>query len=240
MVRETELSAEPLRATRCSSSRARTAATPIESMPGVERLSISQAVEEAGEVARAGHPGRAAVRPARRQGRAGLGRLRRRGRRPARGARAQGGAPRAGRDHRRVPVRVHDPRPLRRACATTASVDNDARSSCSPAPPSRTPRGRRRRRAERHDGRPRRRAARAARRRRASQDLPIIAYSRQVRLGLLRAVPRGGRLGARLRRPPRLPDGPRQRRARPCARRCSTSTRAPTSSWSSPRCPTST
>ena len=40
---------------------------------------------------------------------------------------------------------------------------------------------------------------------------------REVRLGLLRAVPRGGRLDARVRRPPRLPDGPRQR-ARGAAR----------------------
>ena len=44
----------------------------------------------------------------------------------------------------------------------------------------------------------------------------------EVRLGLLRAVPRGGRLRARVRRPARLPDGPRQRargRARGAARR---------------------
>ena len=45
----------------------------------------------------------------------------------------------------------------------------------------------------------------------------------QVRVGLLRPLPRGRRLGAGLRRPARLPDGPGQRRARPCARRCSTS-----------------
>ena len=60
------------------------------------------------------------------------------------------------------------------------------------------------------------------------KDLPIVAYSREVRLGLLRAVPRGGRLDARLRRPAQLPDGSRPTPTRPCARRCSTSRRAPT------------
>ena len=41
---------------------------------------------------------------------------------------------------------------------------------------------------------------------------PDHRLQRQVRLGLLRALSRGGRLDARSRRPPRLPDGPRQRR----------------------------
>ena len=51
-----------------------------------------------------------------RQGPRGHGRVRRRGRRAARRARAQAGAARRlARDHRRVPVRVHRPRPLRRA-----------------------------------------------------------------------------------------------------------------------------
>ena len=49
------------------------------------------------------------------QGRGGLRRLGRRGRRPARHARDQGRAPRPAGDHRRLPVRVHEPRPLRRA-----------------------------------------------------------------------------------------------------------------------------
>ena len=51
---------------------------------------------------------------------------------------------------------------------------------------------------------------------------------REVRLRLLRAVPRGGRVDAGLRRPPRLPDGSGQRRARRCASASSTSPRAPT------------
>ena len=53
-------------------------------------------------------------------------------------------------------------------------------------------------------------------------DTAIIAYSRQVRVGLLRPVPRGGRVDARVRRPPRLPDGPGERprgAARGAARR---------------------
>ena len=51
----------------------------------------------------------------------------------------------------------------------------------------------------------------------------------QVRLRVLRTVPRGGRLHAAVRRPALLPDGPRQRRWRRCGRSRSTWTRAPTS-----------
>ena len=86
----------------------------------------------------------------------GLRRLGRRGRRPARHARDQGRAPRPARDHRRVPVRVHEPRPLRRAARRRRGRQRrDARAA-------RAHRGlpgrgrRRRRRAERHDGRARR------------------------------------------------------------------------------------
>ena len=50
----------------------------------------------------------------------------------------------------------------------------------------------------------------------------------QVRLRLLRPVPRGGRLRARAGRPPRLPDGSRQRARGRCARPSSTPPRAPT------------
>ena len=62
----------------------------------------------------------------------------------------------------------------------------------------------------------------------------------QVRLRVLRAVPRGGRLDAGVRRPARLPDGSRPTSARRCASASSTSPRAPTCSWSSRRCRTST
>ena len=60
----------------------------------------------------------------------------------------------------------------------------------------------------------------------------------EVRGGLLRPVPRGGGLRARVRRPARVPDGRRPTATRRCARPRSTSPRAPTSSWSSPRWPT--
>ena len=92
-----------------------------------------------GRGARARHPGGAPVRRARREGRAGLGRLRRRGRRPARRARDQGGASRARRDHRRLPVRVHLARPLRRRARRRQRRQRRSRSSCSPRPRSRTP-----------------------------------------------------------------------------------------------------
>ena len=53
--------------------------------------------------------------------------------------RHQGRAPRRPRHDRRVPVRVHEPRPLRPAHAPTARSTTTARSSSSRAPPSRTP-----------------------------------------------------------------------------------------------------
>ena len=46
--------------------------TPIEAMPGIDRLSISHAVEEAGEAHDARHPGGPAVRHPEPQGRRGL------------------------------------------------------------------------------------------------------------------------------------------------------------------------
>ncbi|CAA9361633.1 MAG: Porphobilinogen synthase, partial [uncultured Gemmatimonadaceae bacterium] len=74
-------------------------------------------------------------------------------------------------------------------------------------------RARRRRRggAERHDGRARGGDPRRARRRRVQRDAGAELRG-EVRVGLLRAVPRGGRERARAWRPPRLPDGRGQRR----------------------------
>ena len=102
-------------------------------------------------------------------------------------------------------------------------VDNDAtldllaRTAVSPR------RGRRRRRLpERHDGRPRRGDPRGPAR---DADRRLLG---EVRLGVLRAVPRGRRLGAVVRRPARLPDGSRPTSARRCA----------SASWTSPRAPT--
>ena len=57
-------------------------------------------------------------------------------------------------------------------------------------------------------------------------DLRVLG---QVRLGVLRAVPRGRRVRAAVRRPGRLPGGPAQRGRGASGRPCSTSTRAPTS-----------
>ena len=51
---------------------------------------------------------------------------------------------------------------------------------------------------------------------------------RQVRVGVLRSVPRGGRVDAADRRSPRLPDGSGQRRRRRCAKCSPTSRRART------------
>ena len=74
------------------------------------------------------------------QGRRGLGRLGRGGRGPARGARDQAGLARAAGAHRRVPVRVHRPRPLRRRCGDGRRRSTTTRrSSCSPASRSATP-----------------------------------------------------------------------------------------------------
>ena len=74
LVRETELSAAdfvlPLFVAHGLDRR-----EPIEAMPGVDRLSISHAVQEAGEAAALGIPARPAVRAAGGQGRGGLGRL---------------------------------------------------------------------------------------------------------------------------------------------------------------------
>ena len=59
---------------------------------------------------------------------------------------------------------------------------------------------------------------------------PILAVLGEVRLRVLRAVPRGGRLRAVVRRPARLPDGSGQRPRGRCASASSTSPRAPTRS----------
>ena len=73
--------------------------------------------------------------------------------------------------HRRVPLRVHEPRPLRRPARRRGRERRDARAA---RPHGRQPRRgrRRRRRAERHDGRPGRRDPRGAARRRRSSPTP--------------------------------------------------------------------
>ncbi len=157
------------------------------------------------------HSRGAPVRPARREGRAGIGRLGRRGRRSARHARDQGGPSGSRRDHRSLPLRVHLARALRRIDFrwhrrqrrhARAARSHGCFAGC---------RGRRRDRAERHDGRARRRAPQASGRRGLGRPADPRLL-REVRLRLLRAVPRGRRLHARVRGPARLPDGSGQRR----------------------------
>ena len=214
--------------------------TPIASMPGIDHLSIARRRRRGRRGRRARHPGRAAVRAA---GRARTRRARARGTTRAivqLATRAiKAAASRPARDHRPLPVRVHEPRPLRRAARRRRGRQRpDARA----ARPHRGLPGRgrrRRRRAERHDGRPGRRAARRARRARARRDADH-GLQRQVRLRLLRPVPRGRRVGAVARATAAATRWIPRTRSRACARRSSTPPRAPTSSWSSPRCPTST
>ena len=123
----------------------------------------------------------------------------------------RGGAGAAPHD-RRLPLRVHRPRALRRACATASRQRRHA-ARCSPprrwrtrepAPTSSRP-------SDMMDGRvaahPRARSTR-----RASAHLPIMSYAAKFASALLRAVPRGGRVDAAVRRPARLPDGPGERR----------------------------
>ena len=170
--------------------------TPVEAMPGIERMSISHAVEEAGEAHALGIPAVLLFGVPAEKDEQGSG---------------------AYDDEGVVQLAV---RAIKEAhpellvitdvclCAYTShghcgvvledgTVDNDlslellAKTAISHAA-----RGRRCRGAERHDGRPRGRAARAARRRglQGPADRGLLG---EVRLGLLRPVPRGGRLGAR-------------------------------------------
>ena len=115
-------------------------------------------------------------------------------------------APRARARHRRLPLRVHDPRPLRRAPRRRGRQRRDA-SSCSRArPSSHVEAGRRRRRAERHDGRPRRRDPRRARPTRRSSATPRSTPPRSTARSARRPTRRRP-FGDRR----ELPDGPRQR-----------------------------
>ena len=112
---------------RCSSRHGpATAARRSTSMPGVDRLCIAAAVEEAGAVAALGIPavllfGIPAAKDAE-----GIGRLRRRGHRPARDARDQGRAPRAA---RRSPTSACASTPTTATAGSSrddGTVDNDA------------------------------------------------------------------------------------------------------------------
>ena len=198
-------------------------------MPGIDHLSIDGAVEEAGDRARARHPGRAAVRPARRARTSeGSGAWDDEGVDPARDARDQGRASRPAGHHRPLPVRVHDARPLRRAARRRRRRQRRDARAARPHRRLAGRGGRRRRRAERHDGRPRGRAARRARRarasprRRSSPTAPSTPPPSTARSA--RPPTRRPQCGDRT----RLPDGSGQRARGGARGASSTSRRAPT------------
>ena len=199
----------------------------IASLPGCFHLSVDEVAARGGGGRAAGHRRRHPLRPARGQGPAGLRGLRRR--------------------RRRAAGRARDPRAPARSCSWSPTCACASTPRTATAASSRTARCRTTRpstllarmavshaKAGAHvvapsdmmDGRVG--AIREGARRGGLRRAPHPRLRRQVRLRLLRPVPRGGRLRPAVRRPPRLPDGPRQR-ARGAARgRASTSTRART------------
>ena len=175
---------------------------------------------------RRGHRRRAALRHPRRQGRVGLGRLRRRGRRADGGAGAEGGPPRPDRDHRRLPLRVHLARPLRLRPRRRGRQRHHGRAAGQDRDLPR--RGRRRRgRAQRHDGRPGRHDPPPARRGgplRTCRSSPTAPSTPPPSTAPSATPPS---------RPPSSATAAATRWTRPtpprrCARRSSTSRRAPT------------
>ena len=95
-------------------------AKPIGSLPGQFNFSVDKAVDAARGAADLGIPARDPVRHPRAQGRGRLRGVERERRHPKGDPRDQEGAPRADRDGRRVLLRVHRPRPLRRAARRRA------------------------------------------------------------------------------------------------------------------------
>jgi len=138
MVRETELSPQhlvmPMFVELGTDSR-----TPVEAMPGVERLSISHAVEEAGAVHDLGVPAVLLFGLPAEKDLQATGAYDERGCRAAGRSRAQGGAPRPG--GARPPSVCAATRPTGTAAwfATTARSTTTSRWSCWPRRPSRTP-----------------------------------------------------------------------------------------------------
>ena len=106
--------------------------------------------------------------------------------------------------HRRLPMRIHGARALRRDPGRRGRERRDDRAARADCHQPRRGR-RRRRRAQRHDGRTRRRDPRAPA---GDADRRVRG---EVRVRLLRPVPRRRRVDAVLRRPARLPDGSGQR-----------------------------
>ena len=110
---------------------------PIAALPGQSRLSPDRALRVAEELAHLGVGGLLLFGVP--DPRTTIGDRRRRSRRPGTGvaARAPRGRPAARHDRRRLPLRVHDPRPLRSARRPDASTTTRP-SRCSPRPRSRT------------------------------------------------------------------------------------------------------
>ena len=227
LVRETELRADrlvlPLFVSETASAR-----EPIESMPGVGRLSAGRAVDEAREAAELGL---AAVLlfgvPAEKDAE-GSGAWDEQGAVQLAAARDQSGRAGPAGDHRCVPVRVHRPRSLRRGDGATGLVDNDATLGATRPYRRQSRSGRRRhRRPLGHDGRARRSDPRGAR---------LGGLSARLRSWPTRPSSPPPSMGPSARRPARRPRlaiaaptrWTRPTAARRCARLCSTRPRAPT------------
>ena len=223
LVRETDLSAgaaDPA-AVRLEAATA-PAREPIDSMPGVERLSIADAVAEAREAAALGVGGVMLFGMPAEKDEQGSGAWDATAPCSCAVRRDQGGRPGAARDHRRLPVRVHRPRPLRRAARGRRRSTTTPRSSCSRArrvsharagadivAPS-----------DMMDGRVG--AIREALDGEGFADTPILAYSAKFASAFYGPFREAAGVDARVRRQPRLPDGPGQRArggARGAARR---------------------
>ena len=203
----------------------------VPSMPGVFNLSVDEAVARGRAREERRRPERAAVRPSRSQGRHRLAGLRSGGAGPvAPFARSSSSVADVLVDHRRLPVRVHRPRPLRhrrrrrdratirpssswsaRRCRTRAAGADIVAPS------------------DMMDGRVG--AIREALDERGFEHTAIMSYAAKYCSGVLRAVPRCRRSRRRS-----SATGDRTRwipptSTRRCARSSRTSTKAPTSSW---------
>ena len=165
-----------------------------------------------------GIPARHPVRRPREEGRGRLrGVERRRASCSRRSARSRSALPELIVDRRRLLLRVHRPRPLRRARRRRARQRRDAREPrARGASPTRRPASTWSRRRGMIDGFVG--ACRETLDEEGFDHVAIMAYSAKYASRLLRPVPRGGRLGAAGRRSPRLPDGSGQRRTRRSAR----------------------
>ena len=182
----------------------------VESMPSVFQLSVDEIAKEAKRVADLGVPAVLLFAAPDVQGREGQ--LRDGPERPrAAGHRGhQEGGAEAARVVRRVPVRRHGSRPLRPRDEgwrhRERFFDRNARAGVARL----RARGRRCRRAERHDGRPRARHPPAARSQRLQQYARHFVRG-EIRVSVLRPVPRSRGVGARVRRPSLVSDGPGER-----------------------------